>query len=156
MLTLRPAASDDLAALLALDAACFAPSERWNADSWTAEVGQPGRWLQVIEHQGQLIGAVSILLGPDLAELLKVLVAPDHRGRGLGRQLLRAGLDRASDQGLARLLLEVRHDNLEALTLYRAEGFTVIHTRPDYYGAGAHALVMERALPAGAAAELGN
>jgi putative acetyltransferase len=49
---------------------------------------------------------------------------PTHRGRGLGRQLLSACLDRARSNGITRVELEVRADNERAIKLYERMGFS--------------------------------
>jgi mycothiol synthase len=50
-------------------------------------------------------------------------VDPDYRGRGLGRQLLSAGLSYLQGKGLRRVDLTVDSENKAALTLYGAAGF---------------------------------
>lgn len=50
-------------------------------------------------------------------------VLPAYRGQGLGRQLLQACIDKARAQGLTRIELEARADNLRALRLYEQLGF---------------------------------
>jgi len=50
-------------------------------------------------------------------------VAASHRGQGVGTALLRATVDRAFAQGLTRVELVVREDNLPAVALYRRHGF---------------------------------
>jgi ribosomal protein S18 acetylase RimI-like enzyme len=52
-------------------------------------------------------------------------VLPSHRGCGLGKRLLDAGVSAAHARGIARVELEVRTDNRRALELYRASGFAV-------------------------------
>lgn len=49
---------------------------------------------------------------------------PAHRGRGLGRQLLSACLDKARSNGITRVELEVRADNERAIKLYERMGFS--------------------------------
>jgi RimJ/RimL family protein N-acetyltransferase len=49
---------------------------------------------------------------------------PAHRGRGLGRQLLSACLDKAMSNGITRVELEVRADNERAIKLYERMGFS--------------------------------
>lgn len=46
-----------------------------------------------------------------------------YRGRGIGQQLLSACLDRARANGITRVELEVRADNLRAIKLYERMGF---------------------------------
>jgi RimJ/RimL family protein N-acetyltransferase len=50
-------------------------------------------------------------------------VAASHRGQGVGTALLRSTVDRAFSQGLTRVELIVREDNLPAVALYRRHGF---------------------------------
>lgn len=50
-------------------------------------------------------------------------VLPGYRGQGLGRQLLQACIDKARAQGLTRIELEARADNLGAIRLYEQLGF---------------------------------
>ena len=67
------------------------------------------------------------------AEIYRIGVRPELRRRGLGRRLLEAAEEVCREQGSRRLLLEVREDNIPALTLYRAFGFEEIYRRKRYY-----------------------
>lgn len=58
-------------------------------------------------------------------QILTVAVAPEVRGQGIGKSLVRASLDWLSEVGVRRVRLEVRPDNVAALSLYRALGFQV-------------------------------
>ncbi len=60
--------------------------------------------------------------------------------------MLVSGLQWAIGQGATRMLLEVEHTNAPAITLYGGYGFREVSKRPDYYGPGADALVLERHL----------
>ena len=55
-----------------------------------------------------------------------------HRGRGLGRALLAATLDRADEVGITRVELRVRIDNEPAIGLYCAFGFVTEGRSRDY------------------------
>ena len=46
-----------------------------------------------------------------------------YRGRGIGRRLMTAALAHARKQGITRVELEVRADNLGAIALYEKVGF---------------------------------
>ena len=52
-------------------------------------------------------------------------VDPDHRGRGVGMQLLVAGLSLLKGKGIRIVQLTVDSENKAALTLYRSIGFEV-------------------------------
>lgn len=84
----------------------------------------------------------------DQAELGNVAVAPDHRGRGLGRRLVEVVLARVRGRGAKECFLEVRESNHGAQTLYRECGFEVVGRRRRYYSSPVEdALVMRAKLP---------
>ncbi|CAN5404579.1 mycothiol synthase [soil metagenome] len=73
-------------------------------------------WLKV-EHDQDDAGTNSI------GEFYVVGVAPEWQGRGLGRQLVAAGLARLAERGIREANLYVEGDNAAALRLYRSFGF---------------------------------
>ncbi|MGZ5399095.1 MAG: GNAT family N-acetyltransferase [Nocardioides sp.] len=94
-----------------------------------ARPGTPGMeaWLGVRDAD-RLVAVGGVLRQPDgTGHVRAVTVAPDHRGRGLGRDLSRA-LTRAAmaDTGIASLGVYV--DNEPALRTYRGLGYDVVHT----------------------------
>jgi RimJ/RimL family protein N-acetyltransferase len=48
-----------------------------------------------------------------------------YRGKGIGKRILRAALDKAKSNGLERIELEVFHTNVNAIGLYEKFGFYV-------------------------------
>ncbi|MFL1404057.1 ribosomal protein S18-alanine N-acetyltransferase [Marinobacter sp. M1N3S26] len=89
-----------------------------------------------IEREGRLEGYGVLAVLHDEAHLLNLCVRPASRGRGLARKLLRVLLRGASEQGLQRVVLEVRVSNQVARGLYLSEGFQVVGKRPGYYPDG--------------------
>jgi ribosomal-protein-alanine N-acetyltransferase len=69
----------------------------------------------------------------DESELLSIGVAPNWRGRGVARALLRASMQRCLQNGAATMFLEVAIDNEPARQLYLDHDFEQVGTRPDYY-----------------------
>lgn len=65
----------------------------------------------------------------DHGEIGMIGVRPDARGRGLGRQLLRAGIGYLRSVGASRVTLAVNGRNDGALALYESEGFVRMRTR---------------------------
>ncbi len=65
----------------------------------------------------------------DHGEIGMVGVRPDLQGRGLGRQLLRAGATSLRGAGVPRVGLAVNGRNEGALGLYESEGFVRVRTR---------------------------
>lgn len=69
------------------------------------------------------------------AYLIRIAVAPEFAGRGLGRRLLDEALAETRRLGLLRCVLEVADTNERALAMYERAGFTCIGqasaTAPD-------------------------
>lgn len=81
---------------------------------------------------GETIGFSLVRSIADEAELLLIAVAPDHHRRGIGRCLLDDFLERARNDGIARVHLEVRDGN-PAVGMYRSAGFSPVGRRRNYY-----------------------
>ena len=82
-------------------------------------------WLRVLPPDDPGYGYVA----PGVPEL-SIGVRPEYRGRGVGRQLLRALLAAARDEGVPRVSLSVERAN-RARRLYVAEGFQVVASGRD-------------------------
>lgn len=72
------------------------------------------------------------------AELRKVMVRPDARGRGVGRAVTAALVEDAKVAGVEVLTLDCRGNNHGALRMYASLGFVVSGRRPDYIAVGEH------------------
>lgn len=70
----------------------------------------------------------------DEAELLLIAVMPAHRRQGVGQRLLDDFLERARNDGVKRVHLEVRDGN-PAIGMYHSAGFSPIGRRRNYYHA---------------------
>jgi [ribosomal protein S18]-alanine N-acetyltransferase len=128
-----------------LERVLFPGDDPWSAAAFREELraGHPYRAARVA---GELVGYAGIahVAGPPRAEaeIHTIGVDPAHRGRGIGRALLRALLAEAPG---ATVFLEVRTDNAAAIALYTSEGFTVAGLRRRYYRpSGADAYTMRR------------
>ncbi|MCR4404680.1 MAG: GNAT family N-acetyltransferase [Candidatus Acetothermia bacterium] len=77
-----------------------------------------------------------------IGHVMNLAVAVDRRRRGLGSQLLRAGLGYLRDLGAWRVELEVRTQNREAIQLYRKFGFSIERLISRYYSDGDDAYLM--------------
>ncbi|GAA1560699.1 MULTISPECIES: GNAT family N-acetyltransferase [Streptomyces] len=78
-------------------------------------------------------------------------VAPDHRGRGIGRTLIRHAVDFARERGAGHLWLEVTNVNAPAIHAYRRMGFAFCGLDTALYqgteSEGEHALYMSMPCP---------
>lgn len=67
----------------------------------------------------------SVWTGAPDCWLEDLYVRESARGRGVGRALLEAAVERARSRGCRRIELDVNEENQAALALYRAAGFTL-------------------------------
>jgi len=81
-----------------------------------------------------------------IGHVLNLAIDPPYRGRGLGTELLQAGLNYLGSLGARRVELEVRTQNREAIRLYRKFGFSIEQLISHYYSNGDDAYLMELSL----------
>ena len=97
-------------------------------------------------NDSEVVGFALARCISDEAELLFIVVATSHRGRGLGVMLLESLLKEAGNRGAGTLFLEVSESNHAAQKLYDKLGFERIGLRERYYPDGTSALVLSKAL----------
>ena len=119
--TLRPLTTDDLAAMTALDAQCFAPGWRYPADVMAEFLLAPGA-KALGYFEGRSLAAFILWIR---TEIVTLDVSPGHRRRGLGRKLMEHALRAIRAKGYRRASLDVDRDNAPAIALYRSLGFRV-------------------------------
>jgi ribosomal-protein-alanine N-acetyltransferase len=66
-------------------------------------------------------------------ELDNIVVAPEARGKGIGRRILEEFLIRAHQTNSQAVFLEVRESNTSAISLYEKLGFHPTGRRKSYY-----------------------
>ncbi len=137
---IRPALPGDAVALAALHALAFPPAEAWSADAMVLMLEMPGSFGLWQPEAGLVLARVAV----DEAEILTIGVAPAARRQGLGAMLLLGAVAQAGGRGAAEMFLEVACDNLAALALYAAVGFSPVGRRRHYYGPGRDAEVLRR------------
>ncbi|MEV4048446.1 GNAT family N-acetyltransferase [Streptomyces sp. NPDC049744] len=106
----------------------------WRGRADAVAAGQLAVW---VAREGERVtGTVSLAL-PDKpnsrhrAELVKLMVSGEARGRGLGRRLLATAEETAAAAGLTLLHLDTETGS-PAEHLYRSAGWTRAGTIPDY------------------------
>jgi putative acetyltransferase len=86
-------------------------------------IDKGGQALFVAEG-GEIVGCVALMkLADGGFEVAKMAVADSHKGRGLGRALMAACVERARAAGAPRLYLETNSALAPAMALYRGFGF---------------------------------
>jgi GNAT superfamily N-acetyltransferase len=89
----------------------------------------------VAYFDGQPVGCGAVRrIEPTVAEIKRMYVSPEARGRGVGRQVLLHLEAEARRLGAKRLVLETGPRQPEALALYSRAGFVVIPNFGEYEG----------------------
>lgn len=96
---------------------------------WDNDV-QAGFWqrtahdgVQVVEHEGALIGYMDVQTRDDHVEIVNIVLGPDAQGRGIGSRIIWKVIEDARNGGLD-VRLQVLKVNTRAKKLYERLGFT--------------------------------
>lgn len=116
----RYATVDDAEAIYELERQVF-PDACVNEVSCSIELMVGRCWIA----DGQ--GYVLTRWGPEVIDVLRLGVLPEHQKKGLGRYMLRLVLLHAD----LPVMLTVKRSNAPALRLYQREGFTPVGLLPD-------------------------
>lgn len=154
-LELLRVSADDAEAAELLDAYA---AELWERDvdreagrieTVASEYEAPAGAFLLMREDGRAVACGGVrALGTGVAEIKRMYVVPEARGRGLGRRMLAALEDEARALGYATLRLDTAEPLREARELYHASGY---HDIPDYNGNAAANWWFEKELaPAGA------
>ena len=133
---------DDLPAVLALERTGFPAAEQWSERSWAGELLGEGRTV-LLARAEQAVGIIALRTTGELADLHRLVVAPNRRRSGVGAALTRAGLDAVRRLGARAVVLEVDYANEPAIALYQRLGFEQLTVRRGYYGPGRDALILK-------------
>ncbi|MFP8941535.1 GNAT family N-acetyltransferase [Streptomyces fenghuangensis] len=141
-----PAAARELADLLrdAVEGGSsigfLAPLDPAEAAAWweglAPEVADGRTAVWAARGGGRILGTVQLRFcgmpnGRHRAEMAKLIVHRDARGRGLGRRLLATAEQEAAGAGISLLVLDTQTGS-PAERLYRSAGWTEAGTIPDY------------------------
>jgi GNAT superfamily N-acetyltransferase len=89
-----------------------------------------GACFVVAEIEGELAGTGALIEeGTRVGRLVRMSVAPAHRGKGLGRALVGHLLEEARSRGYHHAVCETNYDWHDAIGLYLACGFREVEIR---------------------------
>lgn len=133
----EPIDSEDARQLIAgLDtglAAIYPPAQRFGPNLKPEHL-EGGRGTFLVARDGGLaVGCGAIrLLDATSAEVKRMYVEPEQRGKGIGRAVLASLEAAARSMGVQRLVLETGDEQDAAIALYRRAGFSPIDCWGEY------------------------
>ena len=126
-----PMTAAHTAKLAELEKLCF--SEPWSEKALSDEIDNPAAYFVVAVEGNEVLGygGMHTVLGESYID--NIAVFPQHRGRGAGRAVTAALIEKAKENGGVFITLEVRASNVPAITLYTSLGFENVGVRKRFY-----------------------
>jgi [ribosomal protein S18]-alanine N-acetyltransferase len=144
----EPASPRDAAALAQIHGASF--HRGWGEDEFERMLSERNTLAHRLRIGRKIVGFSMSRIAADEAEILSIVLAETHRGRGLSNSLLLTHLGHLAGRGIRTVFLEVEENNEPARRLYQRAGFGVVGRRERYYrqsgGEALDALLMRRDL----------
>ncbi len=95
---------------------------------------QPGGAILFAKINDEIVGTVALMKHTnDTIELTKMGVYQTARDKGIGKELLRAAIEKARNMGFKRLILYSNRKLENAIHLYRKYGFTEFTEQDTHY-----------------------
>ncbi len=146
-ITLEPIRKRDLREIVRIESATYAkPWSRKVFEDELVQVACGSRHYLVARVGRRIVGYAGLwfVADPDgdQAHVTNIVVAPDHRRAGIGRQLMLELAHRAISRGCVSWTLEVRASGTPAQELYRRFGFVPAGIRKRYYENNEDGIVM--------------
>ena len=145
-LLIRPAASEDISDIAYLEEITFPIP--WSLESIRHDVEEIELATVIVaEWNGSFAGYMDVWQIAGEGQLNNIAVAPEYRGRGIGRKMMDYMIRWLTQDDNEEFSLEVRESNAPAIHLYEKLGFEVIGRREKYYiDNGEDALLMRKIL----------
>jgi ribosomal-protein-alanine N-acetyltransferase len=129
---IRKMSRGDIPSVAALEAEVY--DQPWSPRVFFDELAMDNREYVVLTNgDSGIVGYGGLLVMDEDAHITTLAVAPEARGRQLGKRLMVALVDEALRVGARHLTLEVRLSNSSAQGLYELFGFDPVGKRKNYY-----------------------
>ena len=122
---------DDTGAVAAMEESIF--TMPWKLKDFRELLDKPDRGCVVAKAGDVIVGCVVYHNIVGDVDITNVQVKEGYRGRGIGKRLMKAAMEKARATGGERFTLEVRESNLTAISLYESLGFTLEGKRKNFY-----------------------
>lgn len=108
--------------------------DAWDETALTEMLGQYGAGVLTCQMpSGEVVGYCVYSQVFEMAEILRIATTPAHQKTGVAQQLISHLSELCHANSAERMLLEVRADNVPALSFYQKNGFYQIDVRKNYY-----------------------
>jgi len=106
----------------------------WSMRSFAHELQSEDSILKIAEFNSQVIGYICVKILLEVAHLMKIMIIPEYRRKGIGTRLVLTCIDALRvKNSIKKLTLEVRESNPSAINFYKKLGFKIEGKRKSYY-----------------------
>ena len=130
MLTVRRMTQADCVKAAQLEKEIF--SQPWSEQGFLDAISMEQNIFLVAEDVGEICGYIGMYQALDEGEITNVAVSPEKRNAGIGWKLMQAALETAKEQGISRVVLEVRVSNASAIHLYENVDLQIAVLEKDF------------------------
>lgn len=133
MLAIRRMRQEDVTFVAELERQIF--TDAWSENALAETLEQKQTILLTAFEDKKLIGYVILYYVLEEGEIARIAVSPKHRRQGVGARLLLELESLCVDNGISKLLLDVRESNVSAYAFYEEHGFVKDGIRKNFYNA---------------------
>lgn len=148
MNVIRKAGLDDLRPLHRIEKRCFG-RRSFSRSHLVWLLKAPLAQTHLYAVNGQDVGAIILKREVDVGRVVSIAVLPEHRRRGVGRELMALAEEILEGEGCREVKLEVSVHNEDAIAFYRRLGYAVEERMEGYYSWGEDAYLMGKPLDGG-------
>lgn len=131
MLTIRRMKESDIPEVARLEKEIF--PDPWSEGAISETFEQEHTLLLVAYEDRKLIGYLILYFVLEEGEIARIAVIPECRRQGVGARMLLELEDLCEDNGITKLLLDVRESNETAISFYTSYGFVQDGVRRNFY-----------------------
>lgn len=131
MLTIRRMKESDIPEVGRLEKEIF--PDPWSEGAISETFEQEQTLLLVAYEDRKLIGYLILYFVLEEGEIARIAVIPECRRQGVGARMLLELEDLCEDNGITKLLLDVRESNETAISFYTSYGFVQDGVRRNFY-----------------------
>jgi ribosomal-protein-alanine acetyltransferase len=145
---IRPLTTKNLDEVLRLNQRCFKRGEHYGKHVLSYLLAEPTTLsYRATTPSDEMTAFAFITLDKDgTGHITTIGVAPEHRRRGLARQLILHAEESLRKKGITLIRLEVRVSNVAAQSLYRQLGYAIVQRLNQYYTNGEDGFLMVKSL----------
>ncbi|WP_259069363.1 GNAT family N-acetyltransferase [Mucilaginibacter sp. X4EP1] len=110
------------------------PLDKWVLEQPEEAIIQKGGKVYFLTSDDKVVGTVALrFIDEGVFELTKMAIDKEFRGAGGGQVLCQAGIDKAREMGVQKLILFSNRVLANAIHIYHKLGFTEIPIEPGTY-----------------------